>query len=242
MDLGRPDRAARLDALAAAYALGTLGPRARRRLARIARSSPAVAAAIRDWEWRLATLAEGIPPVNPSPRVWEGIRARLGLAGAAPEASIRRPTGGGWRSLDLWRGLAAAGFAMALALGVALYSTRERAPFESVVVVLAGQDAKPALVATADRGSLQLTVKAVGTLQVPGDRALELWMLPTGRAPVSMGLIPASGIGRVALREPAGVALQNIPALAVSLEPAGGSPTGAPTGPVLYTGNVERFY
>jgi anti-sigma-K factor RskA len=39
-----------------------------------------------------------------------------------------------------------------------------------------------------------------------------------------------------------GVALQDIPALAVSVEPPGGSPTGAPTGPVVYTGRVERFY
>ena len=67
-------------------------------------------------------------------------------------------------------------------------------------------------------------------------------MLPDGRAPVSMGLVPASGIDRVALRAPAGVALQEIPALAVSVEPAGGSPTGAPTGPVILTGRVERIF
>jgi anti-sigma-K factor RskA len=33
-----------------------------------------------------------------------------------------------------------------------------------------------------------------------------------------------------------------VPALAVTLERTGGSPTGAPQGPVLYTGRVERFY
>jgi len=67
-------------------------------------------------------------------------------------------------------------------------------------------------------------------------------MLPDGRAPVSMGLVPASGTERLTLREPAGTALQNIPALAVSVEPPGGSPTGAPTGPVILTGRVERIY
>ena len=55
-------------------------------------------------------------------------------------------------------------------------------------------------------------------------------------------MIPGSGVGRVTLPAPPDVALANVPALAVSLEPAGGSPTGAPTGPVLYTGKVERFY
>ena len=45
-----------------------------------------------------------------------------------------------------------------------------------------------------------------------------------------------------ALPGPAGTALQNIPALAVSLEPAGGSPTGLPTGPVLYSGPLQKLY
>jgi anti-sigma-K factor RskA len=100
----------------------------------------------------------------------------------------------------------------------------------------------PALIATAERGSRFLTVKAVGSVTIARDRSLELWMLPDGRPPQSLGLVPASGVDRVALRAPAGVTLQNIPALAVSLEPAGGSTTGAPTGPVLYTGRVERTY
>ncbi len=126
--------------------------------------------------------------------------------------------------------------------GLLLLAPTAERPFESVVVVLAGPDAKPALVATAERGSRYLTVKAVAAVDVPAGRALELWMLPDGRAPVSMGLVPASGIDRVALRAPAGVALQDIPALAVSVEPPGGSPTGAPTGPVILTGRVERIY
>jgi len=50
------------------------------------------------------------------------------------------------------------------------------------------------------------------------------------------------GVVRVNLPAPAGQALQNIPALAVSLEPPGGSPTGLPTGPVLYSGPVQRLY
>ena len=64
----------------------------------------------------------------------------------------------------------------------------------------------------------------------------------TGSAPKSLGVIPDSGVGRVALPATPDVSLANVPALAVSLEPAGGSPTGAPTGPVLYSGKVERFY
>src|SRR5207249_2308983 len=110
---------------------------------------------------------------------------------------------------------------------------------ESIVIVLAGQDSKPALVATADRGGHYLTIKAVTPVPLAPDRALELWALPEQGNPRSLGLVSASGIARIALVAPAGTALQNIPALAVSLEPRGGSPTGLPTGPVLYSGPVQ---
>jgi anti-sigma-K factor RskA len=239
MNLSRPDRAARLDALAAQYALGTLSPRARRRLDAIARLDGTVAAAIRGWGLRLATLTRAVPDVVPPPRVWDGIRGRLGLAGG-PAARPERV--GWWASLSLWRGLALAGFAAALALGVALFAPRGERPDERIVAVLAGQDQKPVLIASADRGGRFLTVKAVGPVAVPPGRVLELWALPPGQDLRSLGLIPASGLARLPLAAPAGIAFQGVPAMAVSVEPEGGSPTGKPTGPVLYSGGVQNLY
>jgi len=234
MDLDRPDRQRRLDLLAAEYALGTLSGRARRRLDRAARASPAVAQSIGDWEARLAGLAAALPGVTPAPRVWEGIARRLGLSGAAAA-----PTPW-WSGLALWRGLAIAGFAAAVALGIAQFGTKPEAP-EALVVVLAGPDARPALIASVARGERLLRVKALAPVAVPPDRALELWMLPGQGNPRSLGLIPASGVGQVRLAAPADVAFRDIGALAISLEPAGGSPTGLPTGPVLYSGKIERL-
>ena len=236
MNLSRTDRAGRLDALAAQHALGTLSPRARRRMDRIARTDAVVGRAVLAWELRLAGLAEAIPGVMPPPRVWQGIRSRLGHvepAAAAPSW---------WENLGLWRGLAVAGFALAFALAVTLLGPRPERPDETIVVVLAGPDAKPALVASAERGGRYLTVKAVGQLEVPAGRALELWALPDGKDPRSLGVLPAAGVGRFALEAPAGTVFQNVPAIAVSLEPAGGSPTGKPTGPVLYSGGIQRLY
>jgi anti-sigma-K factor RskA len=66
--------------------------------------------------------------------------------------------------------------------------------------------------------------------------------LPASGNPQSLGLIDSTTAARVALSAPAEQALRNIPALAVSLEPRGGSPTGLPTGPVLYSGPVQRTY
>jgi len=239
MNLARPDRAARLDALAAHYALGTLSPRARRRLSALGHADPAVGAALLDWEWRLASLATAVPGITPAPRVWEGIRRRLGIG---RDEARSRGVAPWWAALSLWRGLAFAGFALAFALGVSVLAPRSERPDERIVVMLAGQDAKPVLLVSADRGGRYLTLKAVSTVPVPADRALELWALPEGRNPLSLGLVPASGVARLPLGAPAGIALQDVPALAVSLEPAGGSPTGAPTGPVLYTGGVQKLY
>lgn len=232
MDLARSDRRERLDALAAQYALGTLSKRARRRIAAAARRDATVAAALREWELRLATIATAVPPVTPSPRVWSAIVGRLGLV-TNPE--IEAPW---WSRLRLWRGLAVASTAAAVALSVALVSQRLAPPPPSIVVVLSGSDARPALIATSTANAQSITFRAIGPVDVAADRSLELWALPAGGAPRSLGLIPPSGSGRVDV--PAS-ALDAVPAIAISLEPRGGSRTGAPTGPVLWSGKVERI-
>ena len=66
------------------------------------------------------------------------------------------------------------------------------------------------------------------------NRALELWAVPGAGAPRSLGLISAQGATVVQRRR----VLDGTAALAVSLEPPGGSPTGAPTGPILYVGKL----
>ena len=232
---------ARVDALAAQYVLGTLAGRARRRFAREARENPVVAAAVQRWEERLLPLSEGISPVAPPARVWSAIVARLGVSSASAEARrAPRDARNAW-----WRAIAVAGLATSLALAVALFKLMPERPEGTLVVVLAGQDAKPALIATAKRADRVLTLKPIGPLTVAPDRTLELWMLPERGNPRSLGLlaaVPPTNIARVTLPAAAEEALQNVPALAISLEPAGGSPTGLPTGPVLYSGPVQRLY
>ena len=227
----------RLDALAAQYVLGTLSRAARERLARLARGNESVAAALRAWETRLLPLAESLPPVAPPERVWPAILDRI---------QGQRESGSIWANLGLWRGLTLAGFATAMALVVVLLTPGPETPIETLVVVLAGQDARPALLVSADRSGRTLMVKAIAPVQPAGDRVLQLWALPEQDSPRSLGLIPATGAASdvvpLDLPASAGLALQNIPALAVSLEPEGGSPTGLPTGPVLYSGPIQRLY
>lgn len=236
MNYRTPERA---DALAAHYVLGTLPALARARFARLARSDAVLNTAIRDWEDRLSPLAQSVPPVEPPERVWTAILARIDRAADTGSASQRRTV---WASVSLWRGLALTGFATAIALALVLLSPPLERPEATMVVVLAGPDAKPALVASADRNGRLLTIKAVTPLSLGADRSLQLWALPATGNPRSLGLVPASGVAQIPLPVAAGTVLQDIPALAVSLEPRGGSPTGLPTGPVLYSGPVQRLY
>ena len=236
MDLARPDRRSRLDELAAQYALGTLRGPARARFARAMRTDPAVADAAREWENRFAALASALPGVTPPPRVWTAVATRLGLNAAT------RPAASWWQGIGFWRSFALASFAAAVVLSILTVMGPPAAPTERVVVVLAGSDARPALIATGARGDPVLTLKPVSDVSPGPGRAFELWALPDGGAPRSLGVIPQGGVIRLPLSQPARDLLDRVPTLAVSVEPAGGSPTGLPTGPVLYTGRVERFY
>jgi anti-sigma-K factor RskA len=68
------------------------------------------------------------------------------------------------------------------------------------------------------------------------DYDYELWALPAGAPPVSLGVLPATGgASRHALSSRQLDALAASMQVAVSIEPAGGSPTGQPTGPVVLT-------
>ncbi len=234
MKYNTPERA---DALAAQYVLGTLSRSARARFARLVGVDRAVTDAVNVWEERLLPFAEVIAPVPPPARVWSQILAQV-QGGHIPAAAVPPM----WANLGLWRGLTLAGFATAMALAVVLLSLPAERPDQTMVAVLAGTDARPALIATADRAGRTLRIKMVTPVEIASDRALELWALPQGGNPRSLGLISPTGIVQIPLTGPADIALAQVPALAVSLEPKGGSPTGLPTGPVLYSGPIQRLY
>ena len=249
MDLARnPELRERL---AAEFALGTLRGRARQRLRRWIAEEPALAKTVRDWELRLAPMAAAAVPVQPPARVWRAIEERLGRERVRP--------GGIWANLAFWRnlGLVASGVAAGLIAAIIGAPPRPAPAPQPVVVrvpsnemaasylaVLSDQKTqKPMLIVSAGRSSNELWVKTLDpAIQVP-DRSLELWALPPGQPPKSLGVIPrAEKMTALKLVAAADQALGDVPALAVSLEPSGGSPTGAPTGPVLYTGPFLKYW
>ncbi len=216
--------------LAGEYVLGTLRGRARRRFEHLLLDDPALRRLVEDWEMKLNTLAESVPPVKPPERVWRAIRARIAPARPAPEAW--------WNRLVLWRAFAAAAALVAVMLGIQLGREPAVEPARPAVAVLTGAQNQPAwlVILGAQPGAApSLRFTALQPQALSPDRSFELWLIPQGEgAPVSAGLLPPSGSGALALSPAAQRALYQAKAVAVSLEPKGGSPTGAPTGPVLY--------
>ena len=223
------------DLLAAEYAMGLLEPYEARALEAVAARDPGVAASIARWEERLAPMAALAPTVAPPPVLWSrlelatGIRAPLRAEGRPP-SSVRRPGAAvrAWRSPGLWRGVATLAIAASVAAFV-LLPPRQSTQFVAALVPASGQPS--AFVATV-RGDGRVVLTAVSPGAVPNDRDLELWALTQGAsAPVSLGVLPAVGRTLSPAVEPGGGTQ-----LLVSLEPRGGSPTGKPTGAVLYQG------
>lgn len=235
MDYGRPELA---DRLAAAYVAGTLRGPARRRFEALLPAHAGLRRATRAWEARLMPLTAALPPQAPPARVWSQIQARLDGLSPSSTSATASSKGSILGRLAFWRGLAA--FASVAAIGLAVVLAQPSPVLPPVVVLLsstgqpAGGAAPASFVASiSGDGSVMVTKPIVNVGLVP-DRALELWAVPPGGAPRSLGLISATGA--TVLQRPQ--ALRGANALAVSLEPAGGSPTGAPTGPVLWAGKL----
>jgi len=230
MDYGRAQLA---DALAAQYVAGTLRGPARRRFEVLLAAHPLLRGAVRDWQDRLMPLTAAVMPIAPPTKVWRGIEQRLW-----PQAQALR----WWQRLALWRGVSAFAMVAALALAVVLIAPPPAQP--PVVVVLQGTGGATqgvnSFVASVSADGRALVTRPLMNVSLQADRALELWSVPPEGAPRSLGLISASGVTVVPRGKlPAALLKGGTAALAVSLEPPGGSPTGAPTGPVLYAGKLQ---
>jgi len=200
-----------LDALAGEYCLGLLPPAQAAAAARRLDTDPAFAAAVQAWTVALMPLVDALPQVAPPAGVWAAVAART-----APAP----------RRLRAWRFVAVGALAAAAALVFALRST---APVPLGVARLASAS-EGTFVATAERrdGAVHLIVDPEH-VSLPAGRAAELWMIAPGAAPKPMGVLSADHPVDIAAP---GAALALV-ALAVSIEPPGGSPTGRPTGPVI---------
>lgn len=216
--------------LAGEYVLGTLQGGARRRFEQLLVDSRALQQVVQAWERRLAPWLQVATPEPVPGHVWTGIQQRLGHLPAAAPAP--REGAGFWR----WLGLGSTALAAALALVLVTRPAAPPAPVAVDVAVLATDKSEPVWIVRQKGAVLELS--GLAAVDVPAGRDLELWSIPAGGAPLSLGVVHRTGPAQaeVRLSEQARARLAQGALLAISLEPAGGSPTGAPTGPVLFTG------
>jgi anti-sigma-K factor RskA len=232
----------------AEYVLGVLGVAERREVERRLAREPELARDIAFWEERLGGLADAIPPVAPPQTAWARIEQAIPLpiaatAAAAPARPRPRLQLQLWQSLPFWRSFAISSSALAAAClaalaYLALTPLQRSSPFVAMLAQTSG--GQPGFVATVGAGGRALMIVPAAPL-AQDRRSMQLWLIPTGDRPHSLGLIAAAQPIRLNIPADLVKTVGTGAALAVSLEPLGGSPSGQPTGPVIASGKLQRL-
>ncbi|MEY4516312.1 MAG: hypothetical protein RL180_658 [Pseudomonadota bacterium] len=241
-----------LDLIAGQYVLGVLSPSARRRLEAKLLQDSALMDAVHQWERLLNPLAHWLPDAPVPDRVWQRINAQLDgqpthatpthtplttaqpdpqPAGRAANDALWKPWA--WLSSAVAAGLAAFIVLQPNTLPQVAPPLQVQAPLRDVAVLNRGD--QPAWIVR--QQGTQLVLSNLNAAAVPTDRDLELWSIQGSNAPRSLGLVRLQQ-GQAILSNVATSLMNGDTTLAISLEPKHGSPTGAPTGDVLYVGKV----
>jgi anti-sigma-K factor RskA len=221
------------------YVLGVLDAAERAEAERRIAAEPAFARAVNWWETHLVPLSLEVGAVQPSTGLWPRISNLIvGPPKIRPLDNVR-----------LWQGLSAGAVAVAAAALVFVAVPRPTptviTPPPAVVqaaevAVIGDPTSKQArFVATLDHAKGELVITPVD-LKMPTGRDAELWIIPEGAAPISLGVVPQDAAKRIAV--PAGLKAAGTytATLAITDEPLGGSPSGAPTGSIRAAGKFAR--
>lgn len=221
-----------LDALAGEYVLGTLAADERRAAEARLAADPSFRRAVAAWEVRLQPLAEAAGALPVSDAVRSRVLAALDEQRPAPSpggnvVALRRAVRR-WQITSALVGAAAA----VLAVVVAVERLQPVPQTEFVAVLTAGGES-PAFVATVDTAAGTISVRRVAEA-APADKSYELWSIAPNEAPRSLGLVEQASFSQPLAVAPSGDGLT----LAITLEPKGGSPTGAPTSAPIFSGTL----
>lgn len=236
---------------AAELALGLLDPADRASALRRQIGDPAFAARVGQWRAKGDHWLDTITPDAVDPALWERISAGM----AEPQASAveqepaisalgARPRSDALRSLSRWKAATFASSAALAATVVLFVSDVQRPPAviissgprelaASNVAQIADEAGKPLVSAvySPDAGILTLRVARFDSVE----RVPELWVIPEGGKPHSLGLVSGGSRVSVALSDELRGYLVDGSTIAITLEPPTGAPHSAPSGPILGT-------
>jgi anti-sigma-K factor RskA len=221
--------------VAAEYVLGVLGAAERRQAQQRMAHDQAFANEVAFWEERLGTFADAVAPVAPPARAWTRIaRAIKARDPSAPNESL-------WESLTFWRSFAVGAAALAVAsVGALTFIEISPAARPPMLATLGTPSGQLNFVAAINAGGKSLVI-VPAVLVATDQRAMELWLIPAGDTPHSLGLIEPGRPVRLDVPQDLVMRITTDAALAVSMEPPGGSPTGQPTGPVVASGKLTSL-
>jgi anti-sigma-K factor RskA len=223
----------------AEYVLGVLDADARAAVAHEIETTSEAATAVANWQRHLLPLADEVGDVAPGSYVWARITEALKLG-----APARTPTPRGlWNNLRLWHWVGIGASAVAAACLIVLLTEPRVAPVPAAtgyMVASINQDnGVTGWTATMDLEHARIIVVPATPAAIEPGRAPELWLIPAGQKPISVGLIALDKPITLALSPALLSQLGPTAALAVSVEPPGGSTTGQPTGPVVAKGAIS---
>lgn len=227
------------DALAAEHALGVLNSRERMvaelRMAR----EPAFAAKVEAWRERLAPLAEGVAPVAAPVGLWPRIVRSL------PTSDNQV---GLLRRMKFWRGatMGSLGLAAASLAVVAVLATRPpqvvtpvQAPMMNARLMT--NSGRPLFLAAYDPERKSVLVASLVPPGIDPNHSHELWLIPADGKPRSLGLVERGASKSMPISDKMAAMATEGASMAVTVEPAGGSPLDGPSGPVAAVGKLARI-
>ena len=232
------------DVLAGEFVLGVLDTTQRRQLQARLQTDPAFARRVAQWERRLAPLLADIEPVEAPASVWTAVCARLGW----PEPESVNIPQGLWQRLGFWRAatifasvvaIAAIGFIVQRSLPqLQPVAQQQVEPAAKPVTPLQHDDGTPGWLASVDAAKGTVLMVPVPAAADAQGRVPELWLIPAGKAPVSLGAVSINRSHTVTVPQNARAALVAGSILAITLEPAAGIPHAAPSSAVIAKGTI----
>lgn len=231
--------------LAAEYALGVLTGEELRRARELERTDSRFRSEVSRWSGRLAPLLDEVQEVDPPADGWAAIERRIGApAGNGNVIQLRR-------RVHQWRGIATAMSALAACLAIVLAAgllrpapapvqVEQRPAAPPLVAMLGDRQQQMKVVASWDPAAQQLVLAVAGDMKADPRHAHELWVIPPGGKPRSLGTMGSGKQMHMKLADALAQLLRQGATIAISVEPPGGSPTGAPTGPVVASGALSQ--
>jgi anti-sigma-K factor RskA len=243
------------DALAGEYVLGLVEGTEFEAVVRRLDVDRELAASVEGWRRHFAAIDATATPIAPPAGLWPRIEGEIaglaqGVAAATqaaprttpaqPRPAAARPSrlAAWWNSLFVWRGAALAGALAAIVLAIGLVGALDKAKRQPlmVAVLLTETSLAAAVVHTFADGRVEMV--PLQNIAVPEGKALEIWTLwDRSVGPRSVGLIQSARSTTLKLDR---LPLGKDQLFEITIEPATGSPTGRPTGPIVAKGTTAQ--